>query len=127
MTRKEFVQTLTGVAAAGAYLGFQSAYAASKPKLKLGVELYGYGGDYFAGSMSTEDCIADIADMGAEGISIIGESHVPNYPNPPDKWAEQWFGWMDKYKTKPDAFVVTGCGYPLDNDGRMMNVVSGQK
>lgn len=105
MTRKEFMQTLTGVTAAGAYLGFQGAYAASKPKLKLGVELYGYGGDFFAGSMSTEDCIADVADMGAEGISIIGESHVPNYPNPPDKWVEQWFGWMDKYKTKPGAMV----------------------
>jgi sugar phosphate isomerase/epimerase len=111
MTRKEFMQTVAGVAAS-AYVPAAAGAAApaAKSKIKLGVSVYSYGYDLRARTMTLEDCIADIADMGADGVEILGESHVPDYPNPSEKWVQQWFGWMEKYKTKPtsyDLFVDT--------------------
>jgi sugar phosphate isomerase/epimerase len=104
MTRKDFLQTIAGAAASAYVANSSAAAAAPKPKIKLGVTLYSYGGDFQLGTMNLEDCIADVADMGAEGIEILGESHIPNYPNPTDKWVGQWFAMMDKYKTKPMAY-----------------------
>ncbi len=74
---------------------------ASKPKLS--VSLYSYNGDLQAGTMSLEDCLADLSDMGAEGVEFLPEAIIPNYPNPPKQWLKQWFGWMEKYKLKPIA------------------------
>ncbi len=100
MTRKEFLQT----AAAGVGLAASSALAQGPGKPKLGVSVYSYGGDFQAGSMTLEKAIANISDMGAEGVEILGEAHIPNYPNPPASWVKQWFAWMDKYQTKPAAY-----------------------
>lgn len=111
MTRKEFMQTVAGLAAsagvaasAAASSPAVNAAAAAKSKIKLGVTVYSYGFDLRAHTMTLEDCIADIADMGGDGVEILGESNVPDYPNPSEKWVQQWFGWMEKYKTKPTAY-----------------------
>ena len=32
--------------------------------------------------MTLEDVFADIADLGATGIEILGEGNLPNYPTP---------------------------------------------
>jgi sugar phosphate isomerase/epimerase len=58
--------------------------------------------------MNLEDCIAEVASMGAEGIEIIGEEMVPNYPNPPEAWVQHFKALLAKYHTKPaclDTFV----------------------
>jgi sugar phosphate isomerase/epimerase len=81
--------------------GKSLASGASKPKMS--VSLYSYNGDLQAGTMTLEDCLADLSDMGAEGVEFLPEAIVPNYPNPPKKWLNQWFAWMDKYKLKPIA------------------------
>ena len=54
---------------------------------KLGVTLYSYTGDYGV-TMTLEDCIADVVDMGATGIEILSETHIPGYPNPSDAWVD---------------------------------------
>jgi sugar phosphate isomerase/epimerase len=74
---------------------------AKKPKLSA--SLYSYNGDLQAGTMTLEDCLADLADMGAEGVEFLPEAIVPNYPNPPKKWVKQWFAWLDKYQLVPIA------------------------
>jgi len=109
MNRKEFIRTVASVAvstcipaSAAARSGLPSGAAQSK--IGLGATVYSYGYDLRARTMTLEDCIADIADMGGDGVEILGESHVPDYPNPSERWVEQWFGWMDKYKTKPTAY-----------------------
>jgi sugar phosphate isomerase/epimerase len=109
MRRKDFLQTVVGVAVAASLPGL-SAAESQKPGMKLGVTLYSYTGDFGVGTMSLEDCIADVADFGGEGIEILGETHVPDFPNPSERWIEQWRGWMEKYKTRPscyDSFVDT--------------------
>ncbi|HVB33465.1 MAG TPA: TIM barrel protein [Patescibacteria group bacterium] len=76
--------------------------------MKRGVTLYSYTGDFQMGTMNLEQCVADVADMEAEGIEILGETHVEGYPNPSEEWVGQWHGLMEKYHTKPsclDSFV----------------------
>src|ERR1039458_5675419 len=101
MTRKSFLQTMAGAAAVAAMPS--SAAPAPEPKIKLGVTLYSYTGDYQV-TMSLEDCIAEVADLGGEGIEILSETHIPGYPNPETKWIDQWHNWMAKYKTKPTCY-----------------------
>ena len=109
MTRKEFLLT---VGAATATAAFQSQNAAAqnlkKPNFKRGVTLYSYQEEYYTRAMTLEDCIADVASMGAEGVELIAEEMVPNYPDPPDRWVEHWHQLMDRYHTRPaclDTFV----------------------
>jgi hypothetical protein len=103
LTRQEFLRTVAGAAAGMAVAAWPTAAAGRKCKIKLGVTLYSYTGDY-GGTTRLEDCIADAAAMGAEGIELVGETHIPDYPNPPDRWIEQWHGWMHKYKTEPSCY-----------------------
>ena len=49
--------------------------------LKYGVSLCSYTGDINT-VLTLEDAMAQIADIGATGIEILGEGHVPNYPEP---------------------------------------------
>lgn len=102
MTRKDFLQTVAGAAAA-AYVPL-SASAAPTHKIKRGVSFYSYQEEFMAGVMNVEDCVRETADMGAEGIEILAEAMVPDYPNPPSRWIDQWNSWMEKYHTVPAAY-----------------------
>ena len=73
------------------------------PTLKLCASLYSYNGDLQAGTMTLEDCLADLADMGCEGVEFLPEAIVPGYPEPPRSWLKQWFEWMEKYRLTPVA------------------------
>ncbi len=108
ITRKEFFGTLAAGAATAYLTNSAAAPANAAPagssKMKLGITAYSYTYDLRARAMTLEDVVADVADMGGEGVEILGEAHVPGYPNPPQKWVEQWFAWMEKYHTKPSAY-----------------------
>ena len=47
--------------------------------------------------MTLEDVFADIADLGATGIEILGEGNVPSYPTPDAAWIDTWHGLLEKY------------------------------
>ncbi len=79
----------------------QSRAASAAPKLSA--SLYSYNGDLQAGTMSLEDCLADLSELGCEGVEFLPEAIVPEYPNPPKEWLKQWFGWMEKYNLTPVA------------------------
>ena len=103
MTRKQFLQTTAGAAGTAVLSGFATAESISGSRIRLGVTLYSYTGDYGVTTM-LEDCIADAAAMKVEGIELLSETHIPDYPNPADKWAERWHGLMDKYGTRPSCY-----------------------
>ncbi len=48
--------------------------------------------------------MADMFDMGAEGIEILANGHIPGYPNPTDEWVESWFALLDKYQIVPGEY-----------------------
>lgn len=75
-----------------------SGAAAAKPK--RGVALYSYQGE-FGVTMTLEDMLADMRGMGAEGLEILANSHIDNYPEPTDEWLQNWFRLLEKYGIKP--------------------------
>lgn len=82
-------------------------------QLKRGVTLYSYQEEYFTRAMTLEDCLAEMAAIGAEGVELLPEQMVPGYPNPSQSWVDGWFRMLDKYNLKPacmDTFVDTTWG-----------------
>src|SRR5919107_2651854 len=63
---------------------------------RYGVSLYSYMGDYGT-VMDLETALASIADLGATGVEILGEGHVPGYPEPTPAWIDNWFSLLEKY------------------------------
>jgi len=124
ITRKEFLKTMgyasatvaggnaiasatSGNAGTGARATSASKSKASS-KIKLGVSLYSYQHAIYTRDMTTEECLAELNSIGAEGVQLINEVTIPNYPHPHESWVEQWFEWMEKYKLTPtnlDTFV----------------------
>ncbi|KZE33047.1 C-glycoside deglycosidase beta subunit domain-containing protein [Microbacterium sp. T32] len=76
---------------------------ASGAPFQYGVSLYSYMSD-FGTVMDLETAMASIADIGATGLEILGEAHIPNYPNPSDEWVEQWFALLQKYGLEPTNY-----------------------
>ncbi len=70
---------------------------------KLAVSTYSYSGDIYT-IMTLEDVMADIADIGASGIEILGEGNVPHYPTPSSAWKDEWFRLLAKYQLTPTNF-----------------------
>jgi sugar phosphate isomerase/epimerase len=67
-----------------------------KAGFKYGVSTYSYTSDMYT-LMTLEDAMAEIADLGATGIEILGEGNIPAYPNPSAEWIDTWHGLLDKY------------------------------
>jgi sugar phosphate isomerase/epimerase len=104
MTRKTFMQTLAGAAVSAALPKASMPAAARKTKMKLSVTAYSYGSDVREGSMTFDSVVADVADMGCDGIELLGETHVEGYPNPSNEWVAHWFSLLDQYNLKPSAY-----------------------
>jgi len=66
-------------------------------KIQLSVSVYSYTADFLV-TMSLEDCLADIADMGATGVEILADTHIPGYPNPSETWIDAWHQLLQKYR-----------------------------
>jgi sugar phosphate isomerase/epimerase len=71
--------------------------------MNLGVSLYSYGGDFLV-TMTLEDCLADIADMGATGVEILADTHIPSYPNPTAEWIDEWHSLITRYGLTPTCY-----------------------
>ena len=48
--------------------------------MKLGVSLYSFGGDLQTGAITTDEAIRYCAQIGAQGIELVAEQHLPNWP-----------------------------------------------
>jgi hypothetical protein len=121
LSRKEFLKTAAGAATAAvvpsgsilaaARTGHTGTEAASgKPqaprfegKPRRGVSLYCYSGEYEV-SMTMEDCFVDMYDMDAEGVEILANGHIPNYPDPGEAWVQWWHATLKKYKLVPGEY-----------------------
>lgn len=71
-----------------------------KGKPKRGVSAYSYNGE-FGVSMDLEDIFEEMSDIGAKGIEILANSHIPNYPNIDEAWLEKWDHLIEKYDVEP--------------------------
>ncbi|MGI9825369.1 sugar phosphate isomerase/epimerase family protein [Agromyces sp. Marseille-Q5079] len=71
--------------------------------LKYGVSLYSYTGDMNT-VLTLEDAMAEIADLGATGIEILGEGNIPGYPAPTAAWIDEWRRLLDTYGLEPTNY-----------------------
>jgi sugar phosphate isomerase/epimerase len=71
--------------------------------LTFGVSLYSYGGDFLV-TMTLEDCLADVADMGATDLEILADTHIEGYPTPSTDWIERWHGLLERYGLSPTCY-----------------------
>ena len=72
-------------------------------RFAYGVSLYSYTGEYGV-TMTLDDCVDDVADLGATGLEILGEAHVADYPQPPTTWIDEWFARLDRHRLEPTCF-----------------------
>ena len=79
-----------------------SPEAAGAP-FQYGVSLYSFMTD-FGTVLDLETAMAGIADIGATGIEILGEGHIPGYPTPSTAWIDSWFGLLEKYSLEPTNY-----------------------
>lgn len=136
MTRNEFLKTLGTASAAALAAGYPAPADAQRSSdvdqatsagaartgadIMLGVSLYSYQHAIYTGEMTLEDCLAELNSIGAQGLQIIDEITVPNFPNPPEAWVDRWFQLCDKYKLTPtnmNCFVDVYWGWrhkPMD-------------
>lgn len=109
MNRRDFLVTTSALALSASVgrPGF-AAPAAGAPKFVRGVTLYSYQEEYYTHDMSFEDCLAELQSIGAKGVQLIAEEMIPNYPNPPQAWVDNWHAMLAKYQLQPtnlDTFV----------------------
>jgi sugar phosphate isomerase/epimerase len=71
--------------------------------ITFGVSLYSYGGDYLV-TMSLEDCLADVADMGATDVEILADTHVAGYPTPTTAWIDTWHRLLERHALTPTCY-----------------------
>ena len=76
---------------------------ASTDDVTLGVSLYSYGGDFLV-TMTLEDCLADIADIGATDVEILADTHIEGYPTPSTEWVVRWHGLVERYGLTPTCY-----------------------
>lgn len=76
------------------------SYQNTKKGPKRGVSIYSYAGEYGV-TMTLEDMLSDMHDMGAKGLEILGNSHVLDYPHPSEAWLENWDRLIAKYDLIP--------------------------
>lgn len=121
MKRKDFLKTAAGAAAAialpttavgtAAFTSLSTtscSYAVQKKGAKRGVSLFSYTMEFLY-RKTLEDILEHVADLAAPdqdyqmGVEIL-HGHVPNYPNPPTEWVDNWHKMMEKYNLFPAQF-----------------------
>jgi len=110
VTRRELLVGSSSLALSASVPTTLFARLGSAParKIKRGISFYSYQEEYYKHEVDVEDCFAEVASIGATGVQVIAEEMVPNYPNPPQSWVDNWYAMMAKYKTEPtniDTFV----------------------
>lgn len=72
-------------------------------ELTFGVSLYSYTGDMNT-VLTLEDAFAEIADLGATGIEILGEGNIAGYPSPTSTWIDSWHRLLATYDLEPTNY-----------------------
>lgn len=66
--------------------------------IRRSVSLYSYQQEYYKGELDLEGMIRAVHDTGADGIEILAEQTIPNYPNPSQYFIDKFRDLLDKYE-----------------------------
>lgn len=124
MTRQEFLRTMGGAALAAPGL---PGVTASQGRLRRGVSLYSYQEEFYNRAMTLEDCLSEASSIGAYAIELLPEQMAPGFPDPSEKWVDQWHGWLaqyhlvaDTYTQFQDTVLLKGQDLPLEDGVAML-------
>mgnify|MGYP001809805641 FL=1 len=68
--------------------------------VKLGISIYSFAKEFYTGEYGIGDCIRRVADMGLDGIEIVGSQMVRGYPWPSDETIDDILGMCDRHGVK---------------------------
>jgi hypothetical protein len=107
ISRRTFIESLAAASTVALAAGKMTEAAAAAPqhKIKRGVAMYSFQEEYFMRTMTVEDCLRQMSDIGAYRIELLAEMMVPDFPNPSNAWVDQWHGWVDKYHMVPTCYT----------------------
>lgn len=74
--------------------------------MKMSISLYSFAREYFDRKYTLEQCIAKAAEIGYQGIEIIGPQMIDNYPFPTEQFYSDWHRWMEQYQVVPVCLDV---------------------
>ncbi len=83
---------------------------AQDDQIKHGVTLYSLQDEYVWGKLTLEGCLAELHQMGAQGVELLGDQMIYNSPYPEAGFYEKWHDWLEKYALEPvclDIFINT--------------------
>jgi len=77
-------------------------------KIKRGVSFYSYQQTQFFKQLDLESQISEVSEnlFGADGIEILDEQSLRQYPNPPEEFVSQWHRWIEKHHVTPVTMDV---------------------
>lgn len=75
--------------------------------IQRGVSLYSYQQSQFIKRLNLQQMIEEVGSnlYGANGIELVDEMSL-RYPDPGEAFVREWFGWHEKYGTRPVAMDV---------------------
>lgn len=76
--------------------------------IRRGVSLYSYQQEAYKGLLDLEGEIKAVHDLDADGVEILTEEMVPNFPNPSEYFVEKFKDLMEKYKMKAVCYDASG-------------------
>lgn len=69
-------------------------------KFKRGISFYSFQQSQFFKEMNWKDMISYAAELGCDGVEIIDEQTIPNYPNPSQEWVDEWNAEIKKHNMR---------------------------
>ncbi len=72
--------------------------------IKFAVSLYSYQDNYYFKRLNFEGAIAAAAGSGAEGIEVLGDTMIPEWPYISDEFADRFVGLQYRYGVKGVCF-----------------------
>lgn len=76
--------------------------------IRRGVSLYSYQQEQYKGLLDLEGMIAEVRKLDADGIEILAEAVIPEFPNPSEYFINKFKDLMEKYKMKAVCYDASG-------------------
>lgn len=73
--------------------------------VKRGISLYSYQQTQFFGILNLWEQLREVREgLGTDGVEIISQQSIPNYPFPSNAFVNTWFEHLEKYDLTPVAY-----------------------
>jgi hypothetical protein len=105
ITRKEFLGTVMGAAAAPLVDTPVAGAQALKKQFSLGVTLYSFNDEFYRYKYSFEDCMQKAGALGpGTGIELVGPQMMRSWPEVSEEFEKTFKRLVEKYELRPIAY-----------------------